>query len=137
MEGCHSVLKALPVLTADKYLRLLRWKDERVTLDRVPALPDMPEVPQDIFVRQGKGTGAVLLHVYRGLDAWVFTLTPQGHWKFASRFTRRYGFCEFSDRYIADLADMDRDGLLDALCLNFLVTGMLGFAGVGKEGKEG
>jgi len=119
MEGCHSVLKALPVLTADDHLRLLRWKDGRVTFDLLPALPDVPEGLRDIFVRQGKGTGAILLHVYRGLDAWVFTLTPQGHWKFASRFTRRYGFWEFSDRYIADLADLDRDGLLDALCLNF------------------
>jgi hypothetical protein len=119
MEGCHSVLKALPVLTADDHLRLLRWKDGRITFDLLPALPDAPEGLRDIFVRQGKGTGAFLLHVYRGLDAWVFTLTPQGHWKFASRFTRRYGFWEFSDRYIADLADLDRDGFLDALCVQW------------------
>jgi len=119
VEDCHSVLKALPILTADNRLRLLKWKGGRVTFDLLPALPDAPEVPGDISVRKGKGTGAVFLHVYRGLDAWVFTLTPQRHWKFASRFTRTDGFWEFSDRYIADLADLDKDGLLDALCLNF------------------
>ena len=118
-EYSRSILKTLPVLTTNKRLRLLKWKDGRVIFNLLPALLDVPEVPRNIFVRKGKGTGAVFLHVYRGLDAWVFTLTPQGHWKFASRFTRTVGFWEFSDRYIADLADLDRDGLLDALCLNF------------------
>jgi len=116
-EYSRSILKTLPVLTTNKRLRLLKWKDGRVIFNLLPALLDVPEVPRNIFVRKGKGTGAVFLHVYRGLDAWVFTLTPQGHWKFASRFTRTVGFWEFSDRYIADLADLDRDGILDALCV--------------------
>jgi hypothetical protein len=46
------------------------------------------------------------LHVYRGKNVWVFILSPQGEWKFASQFT---------SQAIYDLADLDRDGFLDVL----------------------
>jgi hypothetical protein len=48
----------------------------------------------------------VFLRVYRGENVWVFILSPQGEWQFASRFT---------SQAIDDLADLDRDGFLDAL----------------------
>jgi hypothetical protein len=104
MVDCSSVLKALPVWTADGRLRLLRWKDEKAKLDPLPNLPDVPM--EDAFVDQGAGTETVFLGVYRGENVWVFILSPQGEWKFASRATRLR---------ITDLADFDRDGFLDAL----------------------
>jgi hypothetical protein len=64
---------------------------------------------EDAFVDQGEGTETVFLDVYRGENVWVFILSPQGEWKFASRF---------KSRAIDDLADLDRDGFWDALCLN-------------------
>jgi hypothetical protein len=104
---CQFVLKALPVLTADGRLRLLRWKDGKAILEPLPNLPDVPM--EDAFVGQGEGTETVFLGVYRGGNVWVFILSPQGEWKFASRF---------KSRAIDDLADLDRDGFWDALCLN-------------------
>jgi len=49
-----SVLKALPVWTADGRLRLLRWKDGKAKLEPLPNLPDVPM--EDAFVAQGAGT---------------------------------------------------------------------------------
>ena len=104
---CQFVLKALPVLTADRRLRLLRWKDGKAILEPLPNLPDVPM--EGAFISQGAGTETVFLGVYRGENVWVFILSPQGEWKFASRF---------KSRAIDDLADLDRDGFWDALCLN-------------------
>jgi hypothetical protein len=104
MMDCPFVLKALPVWTADGRLRLLRWKDEKAKLDPLPNLPDVPM--EDAFIAKGAGTETVFLGVYRGENVWVFILSPQGEWKFASRATRLR---------ITDLADFDRDGFLDAL----------------------
>jgi hypothetical protein len=106
MEGCHSVLKALPVLTADDHLRLLRWRDGKATFNPLPNLPDVPI--DEVWGSEGKSTETVFLKVYRGDDCWLFTLTPNGEWKFASRFT---------SQAIDDLADLDRDGFLDTLCI--------------------
>ncbi|MEZ8217163.1 Repeat domain-containing protein [Candidatus Fervidibacteria bacterium JGI MDM2 SSWTFF-3-K9] len=106
-----SVLKALPVLTADKRLRLLRWKG-KASFEPLPAFPDVPI--DRALIDEGEGTGTVFLWVRRGKDVWVFTLTSQGHWQFASRFTNRFQSVWGWD--IADLADLDRNGKLDALC---------------------
>jgi hypothetical protein len=108
MVDCPFVLKALPVWTADGRLRLLRWKDGKAKLEPLPNLPDVPM--EDAFVGQGAGTETVFLRVYRGENVWVFILSPQGEWKFASRATRLR---------ITDLADFDRDGFLDALCVQW------------------
>ncbi|MFA0741138.1 MAG: hypothetical protein DFNUSKGM_001247 [Candidatus Fervidibacter sacchari] len=101
---CSSVLKALPVMTADNRLRLLRWKEGKAILDPLPNFPDTPV--EDASICEGEGTKTVFLKVSQGSDCWAFTLTPQGEWQFASRFT---------SQAIIDLADLDRDGLLDAL----------------------
>jgi hypothetical protein len=116
---CQFVPKALPVWTADSRLRLLRWKDGKAILDPLPNLPDVPM--EDAFVDQGADTETVFLGVYRGENVWVFTLSPQGNkWKFASRFTSQaIRFRKFATWYIADLADLDRDGFLDALCVQW------------------
>jgi hypothetical protein len=46
----------------------------------------------------------------------VFTLSPQGEWQFASRFTSQaIRFYSVRICSITDLADLDRDGFLDAL----------------------
>jgi len=105
--GCTSVLKALPVLTADDRLRLLRWRDGKAILDPLPNLPDVPV--EGASICEGEGTRTVFLKVSQGSDCWAFTLTPQGEWQFASRF--------ITSQAIIDLADLDRDGLLDALCV--------------------
>jgi hypothetical protein len=107
-QRCQFVLKALPVLTADGRLRLLRWKDEKAILEPLPNLPDVPM--EDAFIAQRAGMETVCLDVYRGENVWVFILSPQGEWKFASRFT---------SQAIGDLADLDRDGFLDALCVQW------------------
>jgi hypothetical protein len=122
---CPFVLKALPVLTADGRLRLLRWKDGKAKLEPLPNLPDVPM--EGAFISQGASTGTVFLCVYRGKgkNVWLFILSPQGEWKFASRATRLS---------ITDLADFDRDGFLDAL---WIWTGDV--AGVfwgGRKGEE-
>jgi hypothetical protein len=104
---CQFVLKALPVWTADRRLRLLRWKDGKAILEPLPNLPDVPM--EDACISCGESTETVFLRVYRGENVWVFILSPQGEWKFASRFT---------SPAIDDLADLDRDGFWDALCLN-------------------
>jgi len=101
---CQFVPKALPVWTADRRLRLLRWKDRKAILEPLPNLPDVPM--EDAFIAQGEGTETVFLDVYRGENVWVFILSPQGEWQFASRFT---------SPAIGELADLDRDGFLDAL----------------------
>jgi hypothetical protein len=108
MRRCQFVPKALPVWTVDGRLRLLRWKDGKAILEPLPNLPDVPM--EDAFVGQGAGTETVFLRVYRGENVWVFILSPQGEWKFASRATRLR---------ITDLADFDRDGFLDALCVQW------------------
>jgi len=101
---CRSILKTLPVLTANNRLRLLRWKEGKAILDPLPNFPDTPV--EDASICEGEGTKTVFLKVSQGSDCWAFTLTPQGEWQFASRFT---------SQAIIDLADLDRDGLLDAL----------------------
>jgi hypothetical protein len=106
----RSILKALPVLTADERLRLLRWKG-KASFEPLPAFPDVPI--DRALIEEGEGTGTVFLWVRRGKDVWVFTLKPQGEWQFVSRFTNR--FQSFWDWYIVDLADLDKDGKLDAL----------------------
>jgi len=106
MKRCHFVLKALPVLTSDNRLQLLRWKGGRATLDPLPNLPDVPAIYAAIY--EGEVTGTIFLRVHRGNDDLVFTLTPQGNWQFASQIT---------SQGIEDIADLDRDGLLDALCV--------------------
>jgi len=110
-----SVLKALPVLTADERLRLLRWRYGKASLEPLPALPDAPI--DGALINEGKGIGTVFLWVRRGKDAWLFTLKPQGEWQFVSRFTIR--FQSFWDWQIVDLADLDKDGKLDALCVQW------------------
>ncbi len=108
---CRSVLKALPVLTAGYRLRLLRWKDGKANLDPFPFLPDV--LIDKALVSEGEDAGTVLLEVHRGNDRWFFTLSSQGEWQFSSRFTSP----KFTSLDIADLADLDRDGMLDALCI--------------------
>jgi hypothetical protein len=103
-EDCPFVPKALPVWTADGRLRLLRWKDGKAILDPLPNLPDVPM--EDACIGRGESIETVFLHVYRGKNVWVFILSPQGEWKFASQFT---------SQAIGDLADLDRDGFLDVL----------------------
>jgi hypothetical protein len=112
VRRCQFVPKALPVWTADGRLRLLRWKDGKAILDPLPNLPDVPM--EDAFIIQGEGTETVFLRVCRGENVWVFILSPQGEWKFASRATRLR---------ITDLADLDRDGFLDVLCVQGYHTG--------------
>jgi hypothetical protein len=122
---CQFVPKALPVWTADRRLRLLRWKDEKAILEPLPNLPDVPM--EDAFIDQGEGTETVFLDVYRGENVWVFILSPQGEWQFASRFT---------SQAIDDLADLDRDGFLDALCVQWHPDiGACVFWG-GRKGEE-
>ena len=110
MVDCPFVLKALPVLTADGRLRLLRWKDGKAKLEPLPDLPDVPM--EGACIGRGASMETVFLGVYRGKgkNVWVFILSPQGEWKFASRFT---------SQAIGDLADLDRDGFLDALCIQW------------------
>jgi hypothetical protein len=118
MEGCHSVLKALPVLTADDHLRLLRWRDGKATFNPLPNLPDVPI--DEVWGSEGRSTETVFLEVYRGENVWLFILSPQGEWQFASRFTSQaIRFRKFATWNIADLTDLDRDGFLDALCVQW------------------
>jgi len=133
MEGCYSVLKALPVLTADDHLRLLRWRDGKATFNPLPNLPDVPI--DEVWGSEGKSTETVFLRVYRGDDCWLFTLTPKGEWQFASRFTSQaIRFRKFAPWYIADLADLDRDGFWDALCLNDAdIDAWVSWGGRGEE----
>jgi hypothetical protein len=118
MVDCSFVPKALPVLTVDRRLRLLRWKDGKAKLEPLPNLPDVPM--ENAFIAQGAGTETVFLDVYRGGNVWAFILSPQGEWQFAFRFTSQAIRSQWytADWYIADLADLDRDGFWDALCLN-------------------
>jgi hypothetical protein len=118
LVDCSSVLKALPVWTEDSRLRLLRWKDGKAILDPLPNLPDVPM--EDASVHEEEGTRKVFSQVYRGANCWLFTLTPKGEWQFASRFTSQaIRFRKFATWNIADLADLDRDGFLDALCVQW------------------
>jgi hypothetical protein len=59
VRRCQFVLKALPVWTADRRLRLLRWKDGKAKLEPLPNLPDVPM--EDAFIGQGAGTETVFL----------------------------------------------------------------------------
>jgi hypothetical protein len=128
---CQFVPKALPVLTADGRLRLLRWKDGKAILDPLPNLPDMPV--EDASVREEKSTRKVFSQVYRGANCWLFTLTPKGEWQFASRFTSQtIRFRKFATWDIADLADLDRDGFLDALWIEDIAWVFWG----GRKGEE-
>jgi hypothetical protein len=133
MVDCSFVPKALPVWTADRRLRLLRWKDGKAILEPLPNLPDVPM--EDAFIAQGAGTETVFLRVYRGENVWVFILSPQGEWQFASRFTSQaFRFRKFAPWYIADLADLDRDGFWDALCLNDAdIDAWVSWGGRGEE----
>jgi hypothetical protein len=135
VRRCQFVPKALPVWTADRRLRLLRWKDGKAILEPLPNLPDVPM--EDAFIAQGAGTETVFLRVYRGENVWVFILSPQGEWQFASRFTSQaIRFRKFAPWYIADLTDLDRDGFLDALCVQWhLDAGAWVFWG-GRKGEE-
>jgi hypothetical protein len=127
MVDCPFVLKALPVWTVDRRLRLLRWKDGKAILDPLPNLPDVPMGEEDACIERGESTETVFLRVYRGENVWVFILSPQGEWKFASRATRLR---------ITDLADFDRDGFLDALCVQWHPdVGAWVFWG-GRKGEE-
>jgi hypothetical protein len=118
VRRCQFVPKALPVWTADRRLRLLRWKDGKAILDPLPNLPDMPV--EDTSVHEEEGTRKVFSQVYRGANCWLFTLTPKGEWQFASRFTSQtIRFRKFATWDIADLTDLDRDGFLDALCVQW------------------
>jgi hypothetical protein len=118
VRRCQFVPKALPVWTADRRLRLLRWKDGKAILDPLPNLPDMPV--EDASVHEEEGTRKVFSQVYRGANCWLFTLTPKGEWQFASRFTSQtIRFRKFATWDIADLTDLDRDGFLDALCVQW------------------
>jgi hypothetical protein len=123
MVDCPFVLKALPVLTADGRLRLLRWKDGKAKLEPLPDLPDVPM--EGACIGRGASMETVFLGVYRGKgkNVWVFILSPQGEWKFASRATRLR---------ITDLADFDRDGFLDALWTGDVAWVFWG----GQKGKE-
>jgi hypothetical protein len=125
VRHCQFVLKALPVWTADERLRLLRWKDGKAILEPLPNLPDVPM--KDAFIIQGKGTETVFLEVYRGENVWVFILSPQGEWQFASRFT---------SQAIGDLADLDRDGFLDALRIQWHPSEFARVLWGGQKGKE-
>jgi hypothetical protein len=135
MEGCHSVLKALPVLTADDHLRLLRWRDGKATFNPLPNLPDVPI--DEVWGSEGRSTETVFLEVYRGENVWLFILSPQGEWQFASRFTSQaIRFRKFATWNIADLTDLDRDGFLDALCVQWHPdVGAWVFWG-GRKGEE-
>jgi hypothetical protein len=104
VRRCQFVPKALPVWTADSRLRLLRWKDGKAKLEPLPNLPDVPM--EYACIGRGESMETVFLRVYRGENVWVFILSPQGEWQFASQFT---------SQAIDDLADLDRDGFLDAL----------------------
>jgi hypothetical protein len=122
---CQFVLKALPVLTADGRLRLLRWKDGKAILEPLPNLPDVPM--EDACISCGESTETVFLRVYRGENVWVFILSPQGEWQFASRFT---------SEGIGELADLDRDGFLDALCVQWHQDEDAWVFWGGQKGKE-
>jgi hypothetical protein len=130
-QRCQFVPKALPVWTVDRRLRLLRWKDGKAKLDPLPNLPDVPM--EDSFVDQGAGTETVFLDVYRGENVWVFILSPQGEWQFASRFTSQaIRFYSVRICSITDLADLDRDGFLDALWIEDIAWVFWG----GQKGEE-
>jgi hypothetical protein len=120
VRRCQFVPKALPVWTADSRLRLLRWKDGKAKLEPLPNLPDVPMEEEDACIERGESTEAVFLEVYRGENVWLFILSPQGEWQFASRFTSQaIRFRKFATWNIADLTDLDRDGFLDALCVQW------------------
>ena len=104
---------------------MLRWRDGEAKLDLLPSLPDVPIDETSVWVMERKGTGVVFLTVSQGEDWWVFTLTPQGEWWFASRFSQTIG-------HIADLADFDRNGILDAFC----VSGIIGSARISWGGRK-
>ncbi|MFZ8852543.1 MAG: FG-GAP repeat domain-containing protein [Armatimonadota bacterium] len=135
LVDCSFVPKALPVLTADRRLRLLRWKDGKAILEPLPNLPDVPM--EDACISCGESTETVFLRVYRGENVWVFILSPQGEWQFASRFTSQaIRFRKFATWNIADLADLDGDGFLDALCVQWHPdVGAWVFWG-GRKGEE-
>jgi hypothetical protein len=131
---CQFVLKALPVLTADGRLRLLRWKDGKAILEPLPNLPDVPM--EGAFISQGAGTETVFLEVYRGENVWLFVLSPQGEWQFASRFTSQaIRFRKFATWNIADLTDLDRDDFWDAFCVQWHPEDAWVFWG-GRKGEE-
>jgi hypothetical protein len=127
MVDCPFVLKALPVWTVDRRLRLLRWKDGKAILEPLPNLPDVPMGEEDACIKRGESTETVFLRVYRGENVWVFILSPQGEWKFASRFT---------SQAIGDLADLDRDGFLDALRIQWHPSEFARVLWGGQKGKE-
>jgi hypothetical protein len=82
---------------------------------------------EDACIERGESTETVFLRVYRGENVWVFILSPQGEWKFASRFT---------SQAIGDLADLDRDGFLDALCIQWHPSEFAWVLRGGRKEKE-
>jgi hypothetical protein len=98
MWNCHPVLKALPVLTADNRLRLLRWKDGKVTLELLSSLPDVPISMVEVSERYA---GQVFRFI-QSTQYWLFLLTVEGEWQFVRKFS--------DDEFVFDLADLDKDG---------------------------
>jgi hypothetical protein len=101
-------IRAVPVWVGKK-LRLLRWQNGKVVFEPLPPLPDEAF---DHASLEGGWTGKVFLAAYLGENAWVFVLTEKGDWKFAGKFTS----AGFREPVIDDLADLDKDGKLDAIC---------------------
>jgi hypothetical protein len=56
---CQFVPKVLPIWTADRRLRLLRWKDGKAILEPLPNLPDVPI--DEVWNFEGESTGTVFL----------------------------------------------------------------------------
>jgi len=110
-------MRSVPVFVGDK-LRLLRWRNDKATFESLSFVPNKVD---RLGICQGKGTGTVFLAVYSGANAWVFALTEEGEWEFAGKFVSE-GFREnpvHSSGYIHDLADLDKDGKLDAICVQW------------------
>jgi hypothetical protein len=103
MWNCHPVLKALPVLTADNRLRLLRWKDGKVTLELLSSLPDVPISMVEVSERYA---GQVFRFI-QSTQYWLFLLTVKGEWQFVRKFS--------DDEFDFDLADLDKDGSPDVV----------------------
>ncbi|MCS7187999.1 MAG: VCBS repeat-containing protein [Armatimonadota bacterium] len=127
IAGCKAIgvyksanevpMRSVPVLVGNK-LRLLSWRNGKATFEPLPFVPD--RAFDRIDVRQSEGSGRVFLAAYFGANVWVFVLTENGEWKFAGRLVfkafQKYG------SHIVDLADLDKDGKLDAICDQDLQT---------------
>ncbi|MCS7192691.1 MAG: VCBS repeat-containing protein [Armatimonadetes bacterium] len=125
IAGCKAIgryksfeevpMRSVPVSVGDK-LRLLSWRNGKATFEPLPFLPD--RVFDWIDFRQGKGIGTVFLATYLGANAWVFVLAENGEWKFAGKFvSEKFQVKSVLTGCIYDLADLDKDGKLDLVCL--------------------